>query len=101
MNASTATMPSIKRTWFLALVGLVYTKVVKRSGLQSESSDSAEETKDLDGSEDGYSTSTHDAPGSGSVTPKDNGAPPAKEGKASRAAATIAGGRRRKGLRKR
>ena len=101
MNASTATTPSIKRTWFLALVGLLYTKVVKRSAHQSESSDRAEENRDLDGSEDGYSTSTHDAPGSGTVTPKDDGAPPPKGGKARGAGATIAGGRRRKANRKR
>lgn len=101
MNASTATRPSIKRTWFFALAASVYSKAVKRSGNQSESRDSGENHGDLEGSEDEYSTSTNDAPGSGTVTPKDDGAPPPKGGKARGAGATIAGGRRRKANRKR
>ena len=75
--------------------------MVKR-GNQSESGDSTEQNGDLDGSEDGYSTGAPEGSGgSGTVTPKDDGTPPLKGGKASRAETTVAGGRRRKAVRKR
>ena len=88
VSSETAVAPSIKRTWFLALVTGLLGKVTRRDG-------SAIESTGPGGEEEEESAADSDAPGSGSVTPKEGGA---KNGRA--VATTMAGGRRRKAVRK-
>lgn len=80
----------MQRTWFLAFIGGLYTKAIKRgdTGTADQASEGAEgeEDDELSG------TDSASAPGSGTSTPK---------GKGVRTAATLAGGRRRKAVRKR
>ena len=91
VSSETAVAPSIKRTWFLSLVTSMLGKVARRDGgaIDGGSAEEGEST------EDGVSTAGSDVPGSGSVTPKEGGA-----GRGRVAAATMAGGRRRKAVRK-
>lgn len=93
LDESTAVPPSVKRTWFLGLIGNLVSKVTKRESSDSVDKDLEDEDRDESQTEDGTAGSTSDAPGSGTVTPKD--------GKGGRGAATMAGGRRRKAVRKR
>lgn len=91
VNRSTAVPPSMSRTWPITLVKFLYGKI--RGGSSSEGS--KEDGAVVDESEDG---TLSDVAGSGTVTPKEDDAPGMKAG---RVAATIAGGRRRKAVRKR
>ncbi|KAI0796690.1 DnaJ-domain-containing protein [Abortiporus biennis] len=96
LNSSTAVPPSISRTWFLALVVNLYTKVVKRGS--SSGTENLVDDESLEDTDDGSVTNS-DAPGSGTSTPKEGNGGTAL--KASRSAATMAGGKRRKAVRKR
>jgi len=99
VDNSTVIPPSMKGTWFLALVTKLGSKILKRGKSGSSGTDgSVEEDGSLEDTDDGSATNS-DAPGSGTVTPKEGAA--SAPLKASRAAATMAGGRRRKQVRKR
>jgi len=91
VDSSTAVAPSLTRTWFLALIDSLYTKVVK--GGSSGTAD--QDAEDAEG-EDGELSGTDSAPGSGTSTPKEG-----RAGKSARVPATMGGGRRRKTVRKR
>ncbi|KAI0081750.1 DnaJ-domain-containing protein [Panus rudis PR-1116 ss-1] len=93
VDESTATPPSWKRTWFLALVSDLVAKAAKRGS--SEGSD--REDGEIDESEEG-SVASSDVPGSGTVTPSEKAGATLKTG---RMATSMAGGRRRKVVRKR
>ncbi|TCD69660.1 hypothetical protein EIP91_006677 [Steccherinum ochraceum] len=94
VNSSTALEPSVVRTWFLALMGRLYTKVVKRDDTGTSAEDQTS-TEDFEG-EDGEGSGTDSAPGSsnGTHTPRES-----KKGP--RVATSMAGGKRRKTVRKR
>lgn len=94
VDSSTAVAPSIKRTWFLAMLSQTYDKITYQLYAQGQANTGA--TDDID--DDDASGTASDAPASGTVTPKENGAGAgAAKG---RAATTMAGGRRRKVVRK-
>ena len=94
--------PSIKGTWFLALAALAYEKIANRRSEQEGAAES-DAIDDDEGTEDA-SGSASEAPASGTSTPKEtasvNGASGvnAKGGRVQ--ATTMAGGRRRKTVRK-
>lgn len=90
INRDTAVPPSVSRTWPVALVKVLYSKIKS-----SSSENSREGVEDVDGSDD---ATLSDVAGSGTVTPKEEDA---QQTKAGRVAATMAGGRRRKAVRKR
>ncbi|KAK7695869.1 hypothetical protein QCA50_000507 [Cerrena zonata] len=90
VDESTATRPSMKGTWFLALVGNIVSKLGKR-----DSTGTSAEEAEIDENED----SSSDMGGSGTVTPSDGSGAGKKAVKA--AATTMAGGRRRKNVKKR
>ena len=94
MTSETAVAPSIKRTWFLSLVTGVLGKVTRRDG------SAIEEEASTGGEDEGDSGSVagSDAAGSGTVTPREGRAGGARNGRA--AATTMAGGRRRKAVRR-
>ncbi|PCH41045.1 DnaJ-domain-containing protein [Wolfiporia cocos MD-104 SS10] len=92
VNADSATPPSIKRTWFVALVLALYVKVARRTDHQSNGEDA------LGDSEEADDASASETPRSGTTTPKEAGM---SQVKASRVPTTMAGGRRRKVVRKR
>ncbi|KAI0832395.1 DnaJ-domain-containing protein [Trametes gibbosa] len=93
VNSDTAVAPSIKKTWFLGLVTSLVQKVARRDG---ETIDDASAELEGKGEEsDSGSGTGSDAPGSGTVSPKEGSG--AKSG---RAATMMAGGRRRKVVRK-
>ncbi|KAI0349414.1 DnaJ-domain-containing protein [Trametes cingulata] len=96
VDSDTAVAPSIKRTWFLSLVTSLLRKAAKRDGAKIEDAN-AEPEGAGDDSDEGSGTAS-DAPGSGTVTPKEGGA--AGGSKNGRAATTMAGGRRRKAVRR-
>lgn len=102
MDDSTAVAPSIKGTWFLALAALAYEKIANRRSEQ-EGAAEGDAIDDDEGTEDA-SGSASEAPASGTSTPKEtasvNGASGvnAKGGRVQ--ATTMAGGRRRKTVRK-
>lgn len=91
VDRRTAVAPSVTRTWFIALLVSGYTKVVKRDGTGAEG-DGAEDAEE---GEEGEQSGTDSAPGSGTATPKEG------RGKRVVAATTMAGGKRRKAVRKR
>ena len=84
VNADSATPPSIKRTWFVALVLSLYAKVAKRTDHQPNGGDA------LGDSEEADDASTSETPRSGTTTPKE-----ASESqlKANRVPTTMAGGK--------
>lgn len=88
MDSSTAVAPSISGTWFLTLISKLYAKIIKRKSSDSVNADG----EDIDEADDASGTAS-DAPGSGTTTPK--------EAKGGRMATSMAGGRRRKAVRKR
>lgn len=91
VDESTASRPSMKGTWFLALVGNMVSKLGKRDSAGTSAAEA-----EIDETDDSMS----DMGGSGTVTPSEgSGAGGSKAGKA--AATTMAGGRRRKNLKKR
>jgi len=96
VDSNTAIPPSLKRTWFLSLVINFYAKIAKRVSPTSEDGASAAADGDLEDSDDASATAS-DAPG-GATNSKNATAPSARGG---RTAATMAGGRRRKAVRKR
>ncbi|KAI0921080.1 hypothetical protein AcW1_004826 [Taiwanofungus camphoratus] len=93
VNSDTAVPPSLKRTWFLSFLIGLYHRLIKRTGLELES----RPVENGDDTDDASATAS-DVPGSGAATPKEMHAP-AKSGRAT--AAVMAGGRRRKAVRKR
>ncbi|KAI0375616.1 DnaJ-domain-containing protein [Pilatotrama ljubarskyi] len=96
VDSDTAVAPSIKRTWFLSLVTGLLSEVAKRDGAKIEDASAVPEGAG-DDSDDGSGT-TSDAPGSGTVTPRDGST--SGGSKNGRAATTMAGGRRRKVVRR-
>ncbi|KAH8105868.1 DnaJ-domain-containing protein [Cristinia sonorae] len=83
LDSTTAAAPSLKRTWFLAIIGSVYHKLVKRG--DTGTGDQALEEVEGEEGESGTDSTTSSGRG----------------GKTVRSAATMAGGRRRKVARKR
>ncbi|EIW61980.1 DnaJ-domain-containing protein [Trametes versicolor FP-101664 SS1] len=92
VDSDTAVAPSIKGTWFLSLVTSLVQKVGKRDGAKINGASTEPEGAGEDS--DGGSGTASDAPGSGTVTPKEGGG--ARNGRA--AATSMAGGRRRKAV---
>ncbi|KAH9938172.1 DnaJ-domain-containing protein [Fomitopsis serialis] len=90
VNSDTATPPSLRGTWFIALLITLYGKVAKKDASASDPGDTQTNGEAYD-SEDGSGTGS-DVPG------KRRTAGPTK---GSRTAATMAGGRRRKAVKKR
>ncbi|KAJ3529210.1 hypothetical protein NM688_g7883 [Phlebia brevispora] len=90
VDSSNAVAPSIKRTWFVALLLKAYGKIVRRESAPDNAS--GEDGGDIDEKDDASGT-TSDTPTSGTATPKDGANGAAKGG---RVATTMAGGRRRK-----
>ncbi|TBU45074.1 DnaJ-domain-containing protein [Dichomitus squalens] len=98
VDNETAVAPSIKRTWFLSLVTGLLRKVARRDGGTIESSLGQDATADEGESDDGSGVSS-EVPRSGTTTPQEgNGANGSKNGRIS--ATSMAGGRRRKVVRK-
>ena len=90
--------PAVKRTWFVALVLIAYHKITGGKSENAETTD--RDGEDIDASEidDGSGTST-DGPASGTTTPK-GGASANGSLKSGKVATSMAGGRRRKTVRK-
>ena len=99
VNSDTATPPSWRRTWFIALLISLYRKVAKKGASAADVGGAQTDGVEAYDSEDGSATGS-DAPGSGTVTPKNGSATGSLKGGRA-AAATMAGGRRRKAVRKR
>ena len=99
VNSDTATPPSLRRTWFVVLLISLYRKVTKKGASASGPGGAQTDGVEAYDSEDGSATGS-DAPGSGTVTPKNGSATGSLKGGRA-AAATMAGGRRRKAVRKR
>ncbi|KAI0677599.1 DnaJ-domain-containing protein [Trametes maxima] len=95
VDDETAVAPSIKRTWFLALVTGLVQKVARRDGATIEDTS----TGPSGGGEesDSGSGTASDVTGSGAATPTGSSASGGSKG---RAATTMAGGRRRKAVRR-
>ena len=97
VDSDTAVAPSIKRTWFLSLVTGLLRKVARRDGATIEGglghdAASEEESDDVSGA-------SSEVPRSGTTTPREgNGAGGTKNGRA--AATSMAGGRRRKAVKR-
>ncbi|KAH9853494.1 DnaJ-domain-containing protein [Lenzites betulinus] len=91
VDSDTAVAPSIKRTWFLGLV----TRLAQKVRGDEAAIDGAGKEQEGGEESDGGSGTASDAPGSGTVTPKEGGG-----AKSARAATMMAGGRRRKVVRK-
>lgn len=92
MDDSTAIPPSVWRTWFVSLVAGLWGKYVP-SRKSAEERSAGTETDDIDGSQSGTE-------GSGTVTPKEGVNGVGSKPGGGRGAATMAGGRRRKAIRK-
>lgn len=88
LDQSAASPPGIKRTWFFALVGSLYERWAHPSTTTGAAMDDLEEETDLDDTTDEASDGPSSGVGNGGAL---NG----------RTAATKAGGRRRKGLKRR
>ncbi|KIJ70043.1 hypothetical protein HYDPIDRAFT_178413 [Hydnomerulius pinastri MD-312] len=95
LDESSAEAPAISRTWFIVLLRSLFGKLSKGS----ESSVEAESEENVD-AKGGESDDASDSPASGTVTPSGASENEALR-KGGRAAATNAGGRRRKAVRKR
>ncbi|CAL1700734.1 unnamed protein product [Somion occarium] len=91
VNESSAVRPSLRKTWFLALVSDLISKVVRRDSPGTNATDGIDE--------DDEGSVASDVPGSGAVTPSEGSSAGVKP--ASRKATAMAGGRRRKNVRKR
>ncbi|CCM01606.1 uncharacterized protein FIBRA_03666 [Fibroporia radiculosa] len=101
VDSDTAVPPSIRRTWFAALVAALYRRVANRASTEAENGMAERGGLDPEGSDDG-SAAASDTPGSGATTPNSKAAKDtAGLGNGGRAAAAMAGGRRRKAVRKR
>ena len=96
MDSETAVAPSIKRTWFLSLVTGLLGKVAGRDGAIEGAGQ--EGAAGEDDSDDASGVSS-DAPGSGTATPKE-GSDSGRSRNGRIAATTMAGGRRRKAVKK-
>lgn len=94
VDDSTAIPPSLRRTWFISLVLSLWNKYVPSRKLAGETIAEVDQD-DIDESQSGT-----EEPGSGTVTPKEgaNGLGSKAPGRA--AATSMAGGRRRKAVRK-
>ena len=90
MDNSTAVAPSLNKTWPFLLASALYAKLTGKAS--SEDSGSAGDQED-DESEYGSGTAS-DSPASGTVTPRE------RRGGGPRTATSMAGGRRRKQVRK-
>lgn len=88
VDSSTAVPPSFRRTWPAVLVSSLYAKIVGSRQVVDQ--------EDNEDSEDGSGTAS-DAPGSGTVTPKER---KARAGNGGPVATSMAGGRRRKAVRR-
>lgn len=101
VDSETAVAPSIKRTWFLSLVTGLLGKVAGRDGaIESAGQEGAGQEGAVGGdeSDDGSGVSS-DIPGSGTATPQEgNDSVRARNGRV--AVTTMAGGRRRKAVKK-
>lgn len=103
LDASAATKPGVKRTWFIVLALALYRKIVPGKGDDDEIDGPAADLLDRnseigDGDDLGvstYSTTSETPTASGTSTPKEGAGIPT--GLASHAATTKAGGKRRKG----
>ncbi|KZT12474.1 DnaJ-domain-containing protein [Laetiporus sulphureus 93-53] len=98
VDSNTAIPPSLKRTWFISLMIRLYERMTAGKNAASGDNTKATTDADLEDSDDA-SASASDIPGSGAATPKEGTVSGAKKGRA--AAAELAGGRRRKAVRKR
>ncbi|KAH9951606.1 DnaJ-domain-containing protein [Amylocystis lapponica] len=92
VDSNMAIPPSLTRTWFLSLIMALYDKVNTRKTGEAPAA-----TGDADDSDDA-SGSASDAPGSGATTPHEGAAAGAK---GARGPTAMAGGRRRKAIRRR
>ncbi|KAK7470550.1 hypothetical protein VKT23_001975 [Stygiomarasmius scandens] len=92
VDASAATLPAVSRTWFVVFMHSLYERAFGSRGNSSEPAHHSESEFD---EVSGYDSSTSEKPSSGTVTPKEE----AKIG--ARAPTTMAGGKRRKAVRKR
>lgn len=92
LDTDSAVRAAIGRTWFISLIKSTFAKIAHRT---PKDSDEAAE----DNGEDGSSETASDNPGSGTVTPNNEGAPTTLKG--GRQAAVKAGGKRRKAVKKR
>lgn len=97
IDSSNAEPPALKRTWFLALIIMLFDKMTKRASHVTEDED-VSANGDLEDSDTAPGTSS-DARGGGDATSKGPPRPGTKGGRV--AATTMAGGRRRKVVRKR
>ncbi|KAI9001034.1 DnaJ-domain-containing protein [Trametes punicea] len=97
VDSETAVPPSIKKTWFVSLVTSLAGKVVRRDKARGKGA-SAEPEGTENADSDGGSGTASDAPGSGAVTPKEGSTSGGT--KNGRLATTMAGGRRRKVVRR-
>ncbi|KAK1236485.1 hypothetical protein PQX77_000262 [Marasmius sp. AFHP31] len=90
VDSSTAVPPAFGRTWFISLVRLAYQRMTTKAKKDDEKADARISESEY---EEGYdSSATSDTPGSGAVTPNGKGVPQA---------ATKAGGKRRKVVKRR
>ena len=96
-----AAAPAIKRTWFLALLLLAYRKITGEKSEHGSAAAADGEDIDVNDADDASGTSS-DAPGSGTATPKEGAGANGSNGalKGGRVATSMAGGRRRKTVRK-
>ena len=96
MDSETAVAPSIKRTWFLSLVTGLLGKMAGRDGRIASAGQDGAVAEDESDDASGVSS---DAPGSGTATPKE-GSDSGRSRNGRIAATTMAGGRRRKAVKK-
>ena len=96
VDSETAVAPSIKRTWFLSLVTGLLGKVAGRDGAIEGAGQEGAAGEDESDDASGVSS---DAPGSGTATPKE-GSDSGRSRNGRIAATTMAGGRRRKAVKK-
>ncbi|TRM67735.1 DnaJ-domain-containing protein [Schizophyllum amplum] len=89
LDESAAVPAAVSRTWFIALVAMLYSKILAKKEEPQE-----ELAEDVEGSETD-SVDTSDAPGSGASTPKED-APAAKSASAQKAASKRKGNKKRR-----
>jgi DnaJ homolog subfamily C member 1 len=94
VDSSTAIPPSVRRTWPVVLASTLFTKLSGRT-ISGESKDAVDQ-EEIGEDEDGSGTAS-DAPGSGTVTPTKRRA---RATNGSAVATSMAGGRRRKAVRR-
>ncbi|EIN10462.1 DnaJ-domain-containing protein [Punctularia strigosozonata HHB-11173 SS5] len=102
VDTSAATPPSIRRTWFVALLTALFAKATGKSGTAHDVASAGMAEKQDDSETDDVDS---DVPGSGSVTPSYDSERPesslSMNIKGGRLATSKAGGKRRKTVRKR